>query len=356
MIPPHLPPPTCDIQKHRQWQRIKILVTATFFGLVAGISGAAVMLGWIWPGFGEGEVFSSTHYSLPNYHTQLESRVRQEMDERVVAVYTGSETNRGIKYLPRQNFLGNGLLVSSDGWFVIYPGNYSGNYRNWQAVLSDGAIYGVATVLPDKISGLVFARLDLTQSATLGRAGLQFKVASFVDNLDLGVDLFVFNGLNWQSASEVEEITRPFVSAHLDSAPLKLMSLSSNFLAGAVVVNSQGRAVGLTIGGQEFLPYQYITRLLPGVLDQQKIIYASLGVEGWYSAEQPLIDAGEKIDGFFVTKGAGVLRAGDIILELNGQVMNNDNLWLGLKVGDGVRLKVRRAGVDIDLESTMVGR
>lgn len=354
MIPPHLPPPTCDLKQHRQWQRITILLFATVFGLVAGLSGAAMMIGWIWPGFGGGADFTQTRYSLPNYRTQLESRARQEITDRVVAIYSGAQVSQKVAYLPQRNFLGNGVMVSSDGWLVIYPVDYSGNYRNWQAVLSDGSVYKVATVLPDKISGLVFARLDLSESAELGRGGLQFKVANFVDGLEVGTDLFVFNGFSWQNGTVVEKTINSFGNSHLDSAPLQRLVFASEFSPGGVVINSQGRVAGLTLGGREFLPFQYITRLLPAVLNGQRIIYSSLGVEGWYSVEQPIVATAERITGFFVSKGAGQLHAGDIILEMNGQILNDDDLWLNLKIGESVRLKVWRFGKLLDMKGEIV--
>jgi len=85
-------------------------------------------------------------------------------------------------------------------------------------------------------------------------------------------------------------------------------------------------------------------------MNEQKIIYPTLGLEGWYSDEQSIAIAGQTVNGFFVSKGAGELRAGDIIVEANGLLAENDKMWYNVKADEIIKLKVLRAGKNLDLE------
>ncbi len=352
MLPPHLPPPTCNIKHYREWQRVKILLAAAVFGLAAGLSGASMMIGWIWPGLGGGDVWVTSQRLSAASRNQLAQRVAVEATERIASVYAGEEINRGVKFLPQKNFLGQAVMMSSDGWLALYLPRPAGNYRNWQVVLSDGAVYGVDKMLPDKITGLAF--LHLAPSADKPDATTHFNVAALADKLETAADLYVFDGQNWQWTTKVSDLNVAEIYPHLDSAPLSRARIDFDSALGQAVINAQGRLAGFVVGERTVLPFQYIAQLLPGVLNDQKIIYPTLGVEGWYSAQQPVVVGSSKVAGFFVTKSAGALRAGDIILEFNGQVADSDKIWYNVKAGEIVKLKVARAGKILDLEATIL--
>ena len=73
LYPPHLPPPSCNLETHRRLRRLKILGAATFFGLIAGLTGASMMIAWIWPGYGGGDLWVVTEQTRsPLYRAQLE--------------------------------------------------------------------------------------------------------------------------------------------------------------------------------------------------------------------------------------------------------------------------------------------
>ena len=85
--------------------------------------------------------------------------------------------------------------------------------------------------------------------------------------------------------------------------------------------------------------------------------YASLGIEGWFSTEQPLIIKNESINGFYINKVLttnNLLRAGDIVLQVNGVVVDQTNLWYTIyntPVGDTVKLQILRGGKEMVIDA-----
>lgn len=346
MLPPHLPPKSCSIENHRHWRRLKILLVAAVFGLIAGMSGASMMLGWIWPRFAEGDSWITSYTSPGLTRAQLENRIQEEISSRIVAVYksfvslnlsTGQAG--GTNYLNKK--IGDGIIVSSDGWFAMYHPNYDGNHKNLYALTKDGRVLQAEKAQLDKYSGILYVKIK----------DQQFKVVGFNDADSSLDDLFVFQNYYWHHASALY----PFLNykiPHLDSAPLLSYSLSNSFNAGEIVINNRGQVVGFINEKNLLLPSLYITRILPKVLSQQAISYPSLGVEGWFSQEQPIVFKNERVSGFLVANIWSVpnpLRRGDVLMEINGRVVTADNLWYIISSGQTLNVKILRAGKTVEL-------
>lgn len=351
-FPPHLPAPSCNIATHRKWQRVKILLAAAVFGLVAGLSGAAVMLGWIWPGWGEGEdwMVSRVNNSWLN-RTQLEERVRLEMADRVGVVYTRANTLRGVNYFSADDKIADAIMVTSDGWLVMnYVGNVSG-YKSWQVVFDD-KVYKIANVLADANSDLVYAKL-VVSGQTDGREGTQFKIVSFENDLaSVGDEVYVLQNGGWQYAIISQLLSKAKKMPHIESAPLTRYSLNIAVAPGQVVIDKSGKTIGVVAGDGTVFPAQYISRALTIVLEKKAIVYPTFGLEGWFDSEQSIASDGVLLKGFFVTKGSGVVKAGDVVTEINGQIVKEDVLWYNLNAATVAKVKVIRSGDTLELELT----
>ncbi len=344
MLPPHLPPKSCSIENHRRLRRLKFLGVAVVFGLIAGMSGASMMLGWIWPRFAEGEAWI-TSYTRPSMsRVQLENHVREEISTRIVSIYKGSISAGGVSYLNKK--IGDGVMVSSDGWLAMYLPGYDGGYKSLQVVTGDNKVSQPESAIFDKYSNILFLKIQ----------DRQFKVVSFIDSVLVSDDLFVFQDLYWYHGF----ILYPILSGsipHFDLAPLQFYSLSGLFGAGRVAVNNQGRVAGFITEKNLLLPSFYIARILPKVLSQKTVSYPSLGADGWFSDEQPIVFGKEKIKGFYVANvwsPASVLRKGDVITQVNGRVVEPDNLWYIINDSQSVDAKVLRGGKQLDLKVKII--
>lgn len=339
MISPHLPPKSSNIEIHRLWQRLKLLLAVVIFSLIAGMSGASMMLGWIWPRFAEGDTWIASYTRPGLTRAQLEDRIRAEISSRIVAVHKGSSSLNGTNYLNKK--IGDGIMLSSDGWFAMYQPKYDGNYKNMYVVTEDGQVRQPEKALLDKYSGILYVKI---------KDG-QFKVASFNDANSALDDIFIFHNSYWYHGAVLYPSLN-YQIPHLDSAPLLSYSLNSSFNSGEVAINNQGRVVGFITEKNSLLPSFYITRILPKILSQQVLSYPSLGVDGWFSEEQTIVFEKEKVRGFMVTNvwsAANPLRRGDVLLEINGRIVAPDNLWYIISSGKTFNAKVLRGGRTLEL-------
>lgn len=348
--PPHLPAPACEIKSYHNLQRIKLILAAAVFGLVAGISGASMVVGWIWPNFGGGDAYlESYNYTLLS-RNQLSESLQVEAQQRVAQVYKDISDSSGISYLSEQKHLGAAIIVTSDGWLTMYLPNYDGLYKNWHVLLYNGTVYGVKQALRDARSDYVYLKLDAP-------AGAQFKVVSFADNVKAGDDVYVYNSGIWKRNIVQDKIFKPLTAVHLDTAANYGFLLANPTAVGAVVLNNQGRVAGAIAENGLLITGEQVNRVLPYILRSQKVIYRSLGIEGWYSEENPILNKTEKISGFAAARvlvKSSKLRVGDIILEINGQVANSDIMWYNISGNNSVKVKVLRKGKIIEIDTNVV--
>ncbi len=343
--PPHLPAPTCNLEHHRKWERLKLLLMAVFFGLLAGGTGAAMILGWVWPGLGGGDSWILSHVSSNPTHDVLDDQIRVELEDRIGAVYRDFSGVSGLNYFSNDKKIADVFLVSSDGWLVFYDNKIETNFKTWQVILKNGNVYNVQKVLHDANANLTYLKINSVDSSE------QFKVASFADDAKPNSDVFVYDQGVWKRATVLAKVPHAFRLPHLDSAPSQAFEITTNFSVGDIVANAQGKIVGVISESNFVLPAQYLTDVLPGILSAQKVAYSTLGVYGWFSDEQPLLGKDGKIDGFVVAKvnGDSKLKLGDVITDINGNIVNSDNLWYNIISSQSVKLQVLRKGKTMEI-------
>ncbi len=351
MKPPHLPPKTDNPETKKFLQRLKWFLFILVISLIAGMSGASMMLGWIWPKFSEDDAWMTSYTRSGLSRAQLEGIIRDEISARLVGVYRGSVSLAGVSYLNKK--IGDGVMVSSDGWLALYQPTYDGSYKAISVVVNDGTVYSPENAVWDKYSGVLYIKIKNDQ----------FKVAEFADEDNSLDDIFVWQDANWYHGTVLYPLMHSKIS-HLDSAPMEVYSLSGAFVSGGVAINSQGRVVGLIAQENVLLPAVFITRVLPDVLSKQSIAYPSLGVEGWFDDEQIIVaDSDEKkagkerVKGFFVSNVIGVnntFRKGDIIQEINGRIVSFNDLWYTISNAQTVKVKIIRAKKILELDAQVV--
>lgn len=344
-VPPHLPPPSCNISDHRKWERIKILLISVFFGLLSGITGASLMIGWLWPDLGGGNtwIFSQNYKVSPR--NEIDEKVRAEFEDRIGMVYRDITNASGVDYFSQDKKIGEAIFVSSDGWLVLVHPNFDGNFKNWQVLLKNGEARTVDLALKDNYSNLVYLKISPDDQ------GSQYKVVNLNDEAKINEDVFVHSDGAWRHAIISNKITKSSRLPHLDTAPATTVELNQNFNVGDIVVGSQGKLVGMINNGRYTLLNQYISGALPKILSGEKVSYRTLGTFGWFSDEQPLIINNEKVSGYYVARilDNTKLKVGDLILEINGQVANSDNMWYNISGNQNQKLKVLRKNKFIEI-------
>ncbi|MDO9509851.1 MAG: hypothetical protein Q7J14_01020, partial [Candidatus Magasanikbacteria bacterium] len=288
----------------------------------------------------------------------LQEVIKKETAQKIMTVYSNSQKIGDVSYLNEQSRLGEAAVVGSDGWLSMYLSDERAlnNYNLWMIINNEGGNYQATKVLYDSQTQIVYFKIKgLPKVGEKEMTNEQFKVIGFSEGEKIGNGLFVYQNGLWNSDFLDYEyyLTE---NPHLDSAPVRLFSLQNkNLKPGSMVINNQGRLVGFVMENGVVLQSIHIARVLPGVLNKQQIIYPTFMVEGWFSNEQKLVSNNNIIKGFLVTnvlKTEAKLLKGDIIMEINGQIVEDENLWYNLR-GENARLKVLRRGKVLDLEAVI---
>jgi hypothetical protein len=345
MFPPHLPAPSSSINKHRKFGRLKILLVATCFGLIAGVSGAAVMLGWIWPSIDSADNWVISRYSSTLPRRQLEQRVRSDTLQKIFVIYSKPTNFADFSYLKRQDKLGEAVVVSSEGWLAMHTDQNSKATSNWRAVSFTGVVYSIDQSILDQKAQVLYLHLK-QQEGQNGVGTTRFEVVNFDELTEIDSDIFVYHSGSWVPSIIVNNHIQFGALQQLDSAPRQRVMVRDVFEKGEVVVNTEGRVIGVMSSSQSFIPAAAITRVVPLVLSTGKISYPSLGVSGWYNFEQPIVVNGNQQPGFLVTAvnaNNTLFKRGDIIVKLNGQPLTPDLIW-NYRTADETRVDILRRG------------
>jgi len=349
MHAPHLPKKKESKKIEIFSDRLKAIIFSVILAVFAGLTGAMIVLGWIWPYAGEGDtwVLSQTRSSISQ--KELEGIVKQEMASRIVSVYKKSSFLYGTEYFEPQNKISPAVLIGSDGWLVMYYDQSLPNFMNWKVVLEDGLVYEIEKAVKDDYSDLLYVRLS-----ALAEKEKQFKVVSFSDkDINSGDEVYVFQNGNWNISNVKFSVLPKKVDSHLDTSPVLKYLLTDKFDSGSVVINKQGRIVGIIDNGFNLLPYKTITRVMPFVLSESKIEYPSLEIKGFFSEEMPIKTDDGLVSAFMITKvldAQSLLRAGDVITEIDGQKISLNTYYQTISSRENLLVKVLRRGKIIELE------
>lgn len=353
--PPHLPPPACSIKQHRAVERLLVIGVAAFFGLVAGLAGSAMLIGWgsNWL-LGTNQTSDTKLLAAPRDRLTDASRV--DWDRQLVTIYSKISDSGGIQYMADRDKIGQAVVLTAEGWLVLQYPHSSRGASDWQVLSGSGHTYSVQNVVADQRSGLLFLKIAVPVAAGSERSDTLTRAATFADMPLQGDVVYVQSGGEWQPAV-VESLPRGvFGLPHLDSAPSQAVLLSRTFPNGSVVVSTEGKLIGLVAHDGLVLPSSAIIKLWPSVVKVQQAIYPTLGVEGWFDEEQPVLINGVRHAGFVVSSVVNphsVLRRGDVVTEIHGEAVTGD-LWQAALENTVVPIKVLRGDATLDLTASVL--
>lgn len=342
MFPPHLPPPASNLERHRQIERLKVVFISALFGLFAGLSGGAIMIGWISPlTSADGGLFFTRNAAVTR--EQLEAKAQMKIADEVFTIYQRSTVLGGGRYFSPSDKVAEGVMSVTSGWVVSYIPNFDGHTQSWIAVADNGGLYSIQKSIIDKRRGVVYMKL-----ASLNKKGEeQFKVVTFNSNgLKQYDEVFVSEDGKWYSTIVTGATPFP-ADAHLESVATPVYSLSDSFKTGSVVIDGQGNVVGFVTDRNAIVALPNEDYFLNGIEEKTVITYPSLGLEGWYNDEKILVLNEEKVVGFLVTKVLGnknFFQRGDVLFEVNGRPAERANVWYTINNGTKVRVSVWRGG------------
>lgn len=354
-LAPHLPPPTCNIEHHHRMQRLKVLLVATVFGVCAGLSGAAMLVGWIWPTLGEGDAWVTSRSTSVRNRELLQDRVAALVQDTVFTFYSRASALGDANALSLGTPIGSGVGVLSQGWLVAtLP--LGSRATDLVVVGSDGLSYAVTEISNVKTAGISLVRIARESSDGTVRAQDQIHTVA-LGNGDISApfDVALYSGGRWSASTIVDAELPLSTEAHTLGAPLFGYRLSDPVADGTWVFDGNGRLLG-RMNKSMVVPLLENAQTLGQLVSGNPSTRPGLGVVGWYSEERPIIVSGQRMSGFYVSRAdqkTTTIKKGDILLTINGIALTPS--WWGTFSESGtVRVTLLRAGKTMEVSASVV--
>lgn len=240
------------------------------------------------------------------------------------------------------------MILSADGWLGIYaPHAKPEGVTSWKIVADSGNVLNIESYLKDPATNMMYVKVSPPTSTI-------WHPVEFVSDTKVNDEVFIVTpGEFWQSAFVDQKGYFSFPEGHSDTVLPVQFELSQAIPLGSIVVSKQGRIVGVGRGEHSVLLSTVISTQLPSLLTQGSLSYPSLGIEGWFSEEQPLILQNHVTPGFLVTKIVNkdsLFHKGDIILKLNGEIVEPEKMWYTIRSSKEINLQLWREGKLINMK------
>ncbi len=305
--------------------------------------------------------------------TDVNDETVNNLRKSIVAIYPfRAAKSAGVldnSYLVRES-LGQGLVLSSDGWIVTTSAVVSNQKQTYRVVTADGLSRPTELVVYDPVVPLVYLKIkasNLTTTAFVdsSRLTLTQPVLAAAYTVQSNSPEILWRRLSNLSAVAVTD--RGDLVFSTESVPDRFLldQPLSNLSQGAPIFNLHGETVGLAVNFQGVLkgvvPLEHLTPVIDSLFTVQQVKRPALGINyiqanwltGLTADNEPrpgaqLISSGAKPA--VVPKSAAAkaqLKEGDQIVSLNGDTVVVRSLSAMLqqyRAGDTVEMVVKRAG------------
>jgi serine protease Do len=279
---------------------------------------------------------------------------------------------------------GSGFIVSADGLIVTNKHVVFDDQADYTVLTNDGTKYPAKILAKDPLNDLAILKIDAKNLPTLNLGdSSQLKVGQPV--IAIGNALGEFT--NTVSTGVVSGLSRSVTASNPEMASSEnLVGLIQTDASinpgnsGGPLLNSAGEVIGVNVavaqGAQNIgfaLPINQVKASIESVKVSGKIVRPWLGVR--YVMVTPDVVKAEKLSvdyGALLVPGASSaepavisgspadkagLKANDVILEVNGQKIDQNNILAsvisGFKPGDAITLKIWRQGAAKDIKVTL---
>ena len=351
------------------------LIVSVTFGFAAGAVGMLVAFAFALPEpIASGTVTPVRNSTLPAEDPAPAADIARSsvlfVDK---AVAERANSDRLQSALPSDAF-GMGFVLTSDGWLMSHAAAFPKGHLPLESyAVVGGRTYRVKQVVKDNFTNALFLRIDA--------AGLPIAAFGSSNDLTTGGSAFSFNksgGIRRLDVAAFDDLAVA-TSAELRWSSERMQEVihvsgTDGVLPGAMILSRKGEIVGLFAGndsaGSYLVPREAFSRVIGGVLKEGVAVRPYLGIR--YFDLTRVMGSGAvgrgallvpSLDGKFLAVArkspaeAAGLRAGDIVLTVNGQEVSAkvalSDLLTDYDAGDNVLLMVERDGTNFRMETTL---
>lgn len=363
-----VPPAAKSESAHRRGELFIMLVVALIVSVITSVA----TVSWLEP-LMPWAITQPSRGSVANLPADVSDEIVNNLKKSVVAIYPFRAAKpTGVldgSYLVTES-LGQGLVLSSDGWIVTTSAVVSNQKQAYQVVTADGLARPTELIVYDPVVPLVYLKIkasNLTTTAFVdsSRLTLTQPVLAAAYTVQSNSPEIVWRRLSSLSAAAAAGRGDLIFSTENVPDRFLLDQPLPNLSQGSPVFNLHGETVGLAVNFQGTLkgvvPLEHLTPVIDSLFSIQQIKRPALGINyaqaNWLiglSADSDRRPGAQLISSVakpaVVPKSAAAaaqLKEGDQIISLNGEAVVGRSLSAMLqqyRAGDTVEMVVKRAG------------
>lgn len=346
MSAPHLPPKTCSIKTRQTMKTLPWIIGMMVISILSGLVTALAVVTWFYPQL----VTNTTFYGgvrEAQENVVVDATLERFVTDRVVRLYDISKKINNT-YYPADAYIGDALLLSSDGWVVLYdPTGSFATPARWEAIDSQGIVSAIETIVIDPNEPFTYMKLE----------GEGYRVTSFyqwsnpVDEallwaVDEGSWVPVqTDGLEQLVLNNNVAITDRTVAYKLDRA----------VAPGTYLLDASGNFVGFSDEDGYLLPSWLVERQVGALLANGQIDSFALPYAGTVVASSVVDGSIEPLVGFYVftsptQPSSSTIGVGDLIVRIQNQPFTAETLPFVIATAPSeMQVTVMRKNSDIDI-------
>lgn len=231
------------------------------------------------------EVVSQPQNFIKKTEIEVSSVSKPEVTPRVAGIYKKKSSVSATNFLDqlyiKEELLGRGAVLTSDGWFITYMGIVNGYTKDELVIIFDSQIYDVEKIEFDLASQVVFLKVS-AQNLPVNRLGESADIQAGDIIFLSREDNMVINYLEDIHYINVKERENLLQSSEEHYSFFLLQNSIDDGFVGGPVFNNQGEVIGLLTNQDNnklVIPINHFYGFITDVLRGEEISRPYLGVK-----------------------------------------------------------------------------
>ncbi|MFH0857573.1 MAG: hypothetical protein V1848_02385 [Candidatus Magasanikbacteria bacterium] len=347
--PPHLPPASCRIDTYYRLRSLFGLVLLVFISFLAGLAATLSVFAWVIPMTNDQVALNTLNRTNSwDLKSNIDAATQHSIRLRLVSIYDKRYALSNGFYNESAQ-VGKAVVLSSDGWAVMHVENTElltqKNISLFEALDYKGEKFVLEKVQVDKEAKVVYVKLQ----------GNGFHVAAFTDWDRFDVDSLLWS-VDWNKWKQVyvdqiikgkEKTLYPIWETQY------AFVIAPEIREGTLLFDKSGYFVGFAGGENTLLWAWKVEEQLGKLLDGKPFAYSVVKVDGFVADIPPGSGVENITTGFSIqnTNGNTLLKTGDVILKIDGELVNPKILDRQIMLAeDNISLVIWRNGEKLDVQ------